>query len=277
MSQDAKSEFALFIDESGSPKPNPNDATTYFALGGVLVKRADETLIEDRVKAFKQRWQIDENTPLHGNEIRSKKKKFAWLGKLSDQDRSRFIEDLTDTISSLPVTVHACVVSRQGYLDRYLGQYGEDTWEMMKSAFSILVDRSVKYVADEGESIMIYYEKAGKREDGLIESYFKEIREKGLPFNSEKSSIYSPLNESELSKYLRGIEGKSKSNAILQIADLCLYPVARSMDRPDDKAYISLKESSILIDSRLTAEKVGTQGIEYYCFDGIPKTTKPPR
>jgi Protein of unknown function (DUF3800) len=273
MSQDAKSEFALFIDESGSPKPNPTDAATYFALGGVLVKRADETLIEDRVKAFKQRWQIDENTPLHGNEIRSKKKKFAWLGKLSDEDRSRFMEDLTSTISSLPITVHACVVSRQGYLDRYLGQYGEDTWEMMKSAFSILVDRSVKYIADEGESIMIYYEKAGKREDGLIESYFKEIREKGLPFDSKKSSIYSPLNENELSKYLRGIEGKS--NAILQIADLCLYPVARSKDRPDDKAYIALKDNSILIDSRLTAEKVGMQGIKYYCFDGTPETTKP--
>jgi hypothetical protein len=78
------------------------------------------------------------------------------------------------------------------------------------------------------------------------------------------------LNENELSKYLRGIEGKSKSNAILQIADLCLYPVARSKDRPDDKAYIALKDNSILIDSRLTADKVGTQGIKYYCFDGTP-------
>lgn len=270
MSQDPKSEFALFIDESGSPKPNPNDTATYFALGGVLVKRADEQLIEDRVKEFKRRWQIDEATPLHGNEIRSKKKKFAWLGKLSDEDRSKFMEDLTNTISSLPITVHACVVSRQGYLDRYSAQYRENTWEMMKSAFSILVDRSVKYIADEGESIMIYYEKAGKREDGLIESYFKEIREKGHPFDTKKSSIYAPLNENELSKYLRGIEGKSKSNEILQIADLCLYPVARSKERPDDKAYIALKESCILIDSRLTADKVGTQGIKYYCFDSTP-------
>lgn len=270
MSQDPKSEFALFIDESGSPKPNPNDPATYFALGGVLVKRADEKLIEDRVKEFKQRWQIDEDTPLHGNEIRSKKKRFAWLGKLSDADRTRFMEDLTDTISSLPIIVHACVVSRQGYLDRYSARYGEDTWEMMKSAFSILVERSAKYIADQGESIMIYYEKAGKREDGLIEGYFKSIRAAGLPFDSTKSSKYSPLNENELSKYLRGIEGKSKSNPILQIADLCLYPVARSKDRPDDRAYLALKESSILIDSRLSTEKVETQGIKYYCFDNTP-------
>jgi len=42
MSEEKKREFALFIDESGSPKPNPKDNTPYFALGGVLVKRVDE-------------------------------------------------------------------------------------------------------------------------------------------------------------------------------------------------------------------------------------------
>lgn len=270
MSTDRKSEFALFIDESGSPKPSLLDTASYFALGGVLVKRADEQLIEDRVKEFKQRWNIDENTPLHGNEIRSKKKNFAWLGKLSDAKRNEFMEDLTNTISSLPIIVHACVVSRQGYLDRYLGKYGEDTWEMMKSAFSILVERAAKYVADSDESIMIYYEKAGKREDALMEGYFRAIKETGHPFDSSNSSKYSPLTGNELSKYLRGIDGKSKSNAILQIADLCLYPVARNKDRPGDRAYLALQESSILVDSRLPTDKVGSQGIKYYCFDSSP-------
>jgi Protein of unknown function (DUF3800) len=263
MSKDRKSEFALFIDESGSPKPNSQDSTPYFALGGVLVKRADEEVIEKSVQEFKKRWKINEDTALHGNEIRSKKKRFAWLGKLSDTEMTNFMEDLTSTISSLPITVHACVVSRQGYLDRYLDQYGEDTWEMMKSAFSILVERAAKYVADSDESIMIYYEKAGKKEDALIEGYFRSIRTAGHPFDSSNSLKYSPLNEDQLSKHLRGIEGKGKSNSILQIADLCLYPVARSKD---NRAYIALKESSILIDSKLSADKIEFQGIKYYCF-----------
>ena len=46
MSAAKKGEFALFIDESGSPKPNPKDNTPYFALGGVLVKRVEEEFIE---------------------------------------------------------------------------------------------------------------------------------------------------------------------------------------------------------------------------------------
>lgn len=270
MTEQKNREFALFIDESGSPKPNPKDTASYFALGGVLVKRADEAVIEQAVADFKQRWNISLDTPLHGNEIRSKKKKFAWLGKLFEQERSDFLEDLSNTIISLPIIVHACVISRPGYHDRFLEQYGDDTWEMMKSAFSILVERSVKFVGDKDESIMIYYEESGKREDRLLKQYFKDIRSSGHPFDPANASKYSPLSAELISRCLRGIEGKKKSNPILQIADLCLYPVARGKEKPDDKAYLALKENQLLIDSRLSLEEIESRGVKYYCFDNAP-------
>jgi hypothetical protein len=245
MSEENKSEFALFIDESGSPKPNPKDTTPYFALGGVLVKRVEEAVIEQAVAEFKQRWNISLDTPLHGNEIRSKKKRFAWLGKLPEQERNDFMDDLTTTIISLPIIVHACVVSRQGYHDRYLEQYGDNTWEMMKSAFSILVERSVKFVGDRDESIMIYYEEAGKREDNLLKGYFNELRESGHPFDSSNASKYSPLSGERLARCLRGIEGKKKSNPILQISDLCLYSFTRSKDKLMRSCYYHINEQQI--------------------------------
>ncbi|MDJ0577522.1 MAG: DUF3800 domain-containing protein [Xenococcaceae cyanobacterium MO_234.B1] len=270
MTEQKNCEFALFIDESGSPKPNPKDPAPYFALGGVLVKRVDEAIIEQAVADFKQRWNISLDIPLHGNEIRSKKRRFAWLGKLPEQERNDFMEDLTTTITSLPIIVHACVVSRQGYHNRYLDKYGDNTWEMMKSAFSILVERSVKFVSDKDESIMIYYEEAGKREDRLLQQYFNEIRESGHPFDSNNASKYSPLSAEQISKCLRGIEGKKKNNPILQIADLCLYPVARGKNKPDDRAYLALKENQILIDSQLRSKDIKSRGIKYYCFDNTP-------
>ena len=68
---------------------------------------------------FKSRWNISQEQPLHGGEIRSKKKGFAWLGKLSKVEQQQFLEDLTQTIISCPIVVHACVISRQRYLNRY--------------------------------------------------------------------------------------------------------------------------------------------------------------
>ncbi len=68
-----RGELALFLDESGSPKPNPRNSAPFFAMGGVLVERADESTIETLLAEFKDRWEIDPNVPLHGNEIRSQK------------------------------------------------------------------------------------------------------------------------------------------------------------------------------------------------------------
>lgn len=270
MSQISKeNEFALFIDESGSPKPNPKDIAPFFAMGGVLVKRQDEHIIEEKVANFKHRWNpyIRPDTPLHGNEIRSKKKKFAWLGTVSDEQREKFMSNLTETIISCPIVVHACVVSRNGYINRYFERYGENTWEMMKSAFSILIERTAKYAANQNGTIMVYFENAGKTEDNLIKTYFNELRSTGHPFNPLTSNKYSPLSSNELSTILRGIEGKPKSNSIIQIADLCLYPVSKSKSYPSDRAFKSLKDNNLLVDCHLAPSLIETIGIKYYCFD----------
>lgn len=267
ISRAMKEEFALFLDESGSPKPNPQDNTPYFAMGGIIVKRSDESIIKSSVDAFKQRWNIPLNCPLHGSEIRSKKRRFAWLGKLSSEQHTKFLEDLTQVIISSPILVHACVISRQGYLNRYLNEYGQETWEMMKSAFSILVERAAKYANSQNGTIMVYYEKIGKKEDTLIEKYFHELRSSGHPFNPENANKYSPISAEHLSQLLRGIEGKSKERTELQLADLCLFPVARSKDKPDDKAFLALKNNQRIVDSYLQSEQIQSLGIKYYCFD----------
>lgn len=259
-------EFALFIDDSGSPKPNRKDNSPHFAMGGVLVKRSDEIVIYDRVKQFKQRWNIPEETPLHANEIRSKKKNFAWLGKLEETKYHSFMEDLTDLIVKSPIIVHACVISRSGYCDRYLERYGSKTWEMMKSAFSILAERATKYVASENGSLMIFYEEMGKKEDRLIKKYFSELRSSGHPFNPKTADKYSPLSSSVLSQVLKGLEGKTKNRPEIQLADLCLHPVAKGIRTPSDKAFMAMKNHSRLIDCLLRPDQADLK-IKYYCFD----------
>jgi hypothetical protein len=260
-------EFALYLDESGSPKPSPDDSSPFFAMGGVLIERSNEAIINSLLVDFKNRWKIPQEVPLHGNEIRSRKKRFAWLGQLSHSEQEIFINDLTNTIISCPIVVHACVVSRQGYLKRYLEKYGENTWEMMRSAFSIVVERAAKYAALRNGRLMVYFEAAGKKEDRLLKQYFNELRSQGSPFDINRSSQYLPLSNTDFSRLLRGIDSKTKNNLVMQLTDLCLYPVARSQDQPDNRAFLSLKEANLLIDCFLEPSQIPVIGIKYYCFD----------
>ncbi|WP_218596760.1 DUF3800 domain-containing protein [Chroogloeocystis siderophila] len=70
------SEFALYLDDSGSPKPDPKDPHPFFGMGGVLINRGHERIIETLVLEFKQRWNIGLDIPLHGSEIRSRKNNY---------------------------------------------------------------------------------------------------------------------------------------------------------------------------------------------------------
>ncbi|MES1022510.1 DUF3800 domain-containing protein [Gloeocapsa sp. BRSZ] len=264
------SEFALYLDDSGSPKPNPKDQCSFFGMGGVLINRGHEQIIEALVLEFKQRWNIAVDIPLHGSEIRSKKNNYDWLGNLSEVEYQQFMEDLTNTIVRCPIIVHACVISRHGYLKRYLEKYGEDTWEMMKSAFTILVERAAKYVAAKNGTLMVYFEAAGKREDRLIKSYFNELRSQGHPFDTVRANKYFPLSANDFSSLLRGIDSKKKSNAVMQIADLCLYPVVTSKTNPNNQAFLSLKKARLLVDCDLELSLVDSLGVKYYCFDDYP-------
>lgn len=262
-----RKEYAFYMDESGSPKPSPKDKAGYFAVGGVLVERCNEDLIAQSVSNFKCRWEIKQDTPLHGNEIRSQKRHFAWLGSLKPKQKAKFLDDLTKTIVECPILVHGCVVSREGYVARYLEKYGVDTWEMMHSSFSILIERVSKFVAANDGKVMIFFEKAGKKEDKLLTGYFRELRDNGLPFNPVTSKKYAPLESGQLRQCLSGIDGKTKKNPILQVADLCLNPVATSRHRPNNKAFQALRDAGKLIDSNLDEQEISRLGIKYYCFD----------
>lgn len=99
--------------------------------------------------------------------------------------------------------VHACIVSRDGYLKRYLNKYGENTWEMMKSAFSIAVERAAKYAALKNGTLMVYFESAGKKEDTLLKQYFNELRLKDILLTAaEQVNIYPYQLASCLSYYV---------------------------------------------------------------------------
>ena len=261
-----REEFSLYLDESGSPKPSPNDQTAFFAMGGVIIRRGQENNIKLLLDEFKNKWNINLNIPLHGTDMRSKKKNFRFLENLSQNKLNDFYRDLHSVVLQSDVIIHGCVISRQGYIDRYKEKYGTKTWEMMKSSFSILIERSAKYVNKQKGKLMVYYEKAGRTEDKQIQEYFQDIRKNGLPFNKHTSQKYNPYSSNSLSTVLSGIEGKSKNNPVMQIADYCLHPIADMKKHPNNRAYKYFQNKKLIVDSNINTEEIEEIGIKYYCY-----------
>lgn len=263
--------FDLYIDESGSQKPSPKDESPFFAMGGVLLERKDEDMIKNSVTNFKTSWYpklkiSDISVPLHYTEIRSKKKDFRELENFSPEELDQFYIDLNNMAITCPIVIHACVISRFGYYNRFQPIYGEKTWEMMKSGFCIVVERAAKYVQRKGGRMKVYFEGIGKRENEALKQYFKELRTTGHFFSPDTASIHKPLSAEDFSHVLTAIEDKKKTNLIMQLADFCLHPIADIKLHPTNRAYQAFRAGNIIVDCQLGGNELSERGIKYYCY-----------
>lgn len=262
----------LYFDDSGSRNPDKNsvsqegrhDKVDGFALGGILVREEDIGFILGRYRAFVDEWGIDYY--LHSTRIRCRQGKFAWLQK--KENAERFYPALESFLLSLPVIGIACVVHRPGYVARYKEKYHDRLWYMCKTTFAILVERAAKYADKQDRKLEIVFESSGKYEDRDINSYLKELKKKGNPFNPTTSEGYCPLSSKDFSRIILGEpKRKTKANHLLQIADLFLFPMVKGGYDQKYFPYRRLKESGKLIDCVLSEEDCPYMSIKYSCFD----------
>jgi hypothetical protein len=168
---------------------------------------------------------------------------------------------------SLPFVGMACVIDRQGYVTRYRERHHR-LWYICKMAFCVLAERAAKFADDNGRKLEIFFERSGNKEDRSIIQYMRELEREGNPFNQQTSGVYTPLSAED---YHRNILGeprwKTKEVAMIQIADLVLYPMAKGGYDSSYNPYRKLKESGKLIDCLLTEDQILVGGNQYSCFD----------
>lgn len=265
-----KTTFVLALDDSGTRHPDrkpgklPAHGSDWFSLGGILFDEADELLIRDMHAGFCSRWGID--APLHSVEIRAKSGAFSFLAEMSGEELGRFNLELSQMLTGLPVLGHACVIDRPGYDARYIPKYGRQRWLLCKSAFSIVVERSAKYVRRREGRLRVYIEKSDKKTDRTLKGYYDEMRGVGMPFSQETSSKYNPADSRILTETLFEFRPKDKSSPLAQFADLYLWPICMGGYNEQCKPFVSLKDSGRLIDCAV-AENEQDCTIKYYCFD----------
>lgn len=268
--QPIKKELLLYLDESGSRDPDRHpkqsaDAPDWFGIGGVLVSAEDKSSIESTMSAFRTRWPQMGDTPLRSYDIRNKTGRFRWLSQLGESSLLTFYEDLSSTMTSLPIVVTGCVVHRPGYNQRYLQEYGPRRWKLCKTAFHIAVERAAKYAVHHGARMRVYVERSDKATESQLKSYYSEMRQAGQPFNAQTSAKYQPMQADQLKQTLYDFEVKTKNSQLMQLADLVLWPICRGGYVPTDRAYSLLQKNGKLIDVHCT-EQNGLLGIKYSCF-----------
>lgn len=261
----------LYLDDSGTRHPDhkpgrlPKHGHDYFALGGVLIKQEQEKIAPDLYKKFCDKWEI--NYPLHSVDIRNPQKQFKWVGNLTEKERQSFYEELYQLLAQSPVIGIACVIDRPGYNQRYLEQYGRQRWSLCKTAFTVLIERAAKYAENQGYKLRVLPEKCNKKEDKMLNGYYEDLKDKGMPFGQDTSVKYTPLNADDFKRLLYEFKLKEKSSPIVQLADLYLWPMAIGGYDKNNKPYKRLLEDTKLIDCFCEQNLLPYQGIKYSCFD----------
>jgi hypothetical protein len=269
--------LCIYLDDSGTRNPDHNLSKEimyrdWFTLGGYLSYEEDEGVIRTAHAKFCETWGI--NYPLHSYDIRSETKNFTWLRALEEREKRRFFRDLSEMLLGIPIIGHASVVDRPGYNARYREQYGRQTWDLCKTAFSVICERAAKRARSENRKLRVYVEEGDKSADDKIREYYATLRANGMPFAGATSAKYAPLSAAELKDTLYDLDFKAKTSPMAQVADLYAYPIARGGYDPEYFPYRQLWDRKRLIDSLLSEEEIPHLGVKYSCFETIDKNKK---
>ncbi|MCK5493115.1 MAG: DUF3800 domain-containing protein [Candidatus Omnitrophica bacterium] len=276
-----KPDYYFYIDDSGSRYPDKqnfidrNDGMDNFALGGVLIAEKDKKMIKEKYEDFCNKWDID--YALHSSDIRGMRNDFAWLEE-STKNKEKFLTELEEFLISLPVIGFASVIYRPGYNERYKEKYGDKRWWMCKTAYTILIERTTKYLKKTDSTMFVRFEEAGKKEDRAIFEYAKNMKNIGHPFSSETSEKYNTLDKDDYKKVILGEpKRKKKWNLFIQIADIYLYPMVKRRYDSEYRPWKVFYKQGKVIDAYLPENSLEIEGIKYSCFENFKIESKKPK
>ena len=265
-------EIHLFIDDTGSRYPDRKpsvrkDGMDCFGLGGVLVDEEYSKPVADAHASFCQKWNI--TNPLHSTKIRGKRHSFAWLGDPKRRtEATSFHNELAELLAIQPLLGIAAIVHRPGYVSQYKEQHADRLWLMDKTAYSILVERAVKYARSRNRKLRVFFEASGKREDAAIRTHHAELIAMGMPFDAKSSEGYDVLTSGDFKEHLfADPQERTKETPLIQFADLYLYPIAKAGYDQSYQAYSELKRNGRIIHCTAEESVQNKLGIKYSCFD----------
>jgi hypothetical protein len=232
MNPSSDSRFIAFFDECGDHSMEKIDADfPLFVLSTVILERA--AYIEKVIPALnrlKLRFWPHEGVNLHSRDIRKQHGDFSFMRL--PENRKAMLQALSETMEVLPFTLFITAIQKTKHKERY-GINAANPYDL---ALTYTFERVLHFLEGVGEtSLPVTAEARGKIEDNELARAFLRIVTEGTGFH--------PVEKFRALKCPLAFRRKSDNIAGLQVADLCAYPAARQILKPEqpNQAYEVIK------------------------------------
>ena len=227
--------YQFFLDETGDHGLSYIDSNfPLFLLCGCLFREDEFIDTERKINEFKIKYFGTKNAILHSRDIRKCEGPFQILFDL--EIKKHFYEEWNKIIGDANFIIIGAGIQKEEHIKRY-GKGAKDPYSL---SLTFIVERLI-FCLDKYAVVEIKVEKRGKREDETLLSHYNSVYDRGTYYVSRER-----MQERIKSFWFFG---KSDNLVGLQIADLCAYPLARHLIRPDEP-YIPFKvlENKIYCD-----------------------------
>lgn len=242
----------MFIDENGdaslknikekiSNEKLIDNNERFFTITGCVIKKKDFISIRNDIIALKNKYWEDgkfnynnkkvKRVCFHSSEIRGRKGPFS--DKVIDYDN--FINDLTNFMNNLPVTVFSSTIDKEKHCMKYT-----DPVHPYNLCLDFILERFVKYYLKWHEKGIIILEARGKAEDEFILNHIKKTISLGTYFVDR--SYFQKINGVYFNPKWCKKNDEQLSYFGLECSDVLSYPIHKyaKFDKKD-KAFQTLE------------------------------------
>ncbi len=224
MSGSSRSDYIVYVDESGSPVLDADRKDFPIFVLVFLVVQKDHYC--DAVVPALQRLKFEfcghDQIILHERDIRRQSGEFAFL-QVSKALRERFLTRVGEIVAPLEFTLACSIIDKSKLRTRY-----SDPMSPYDLALTFCLEKTAKVLRqkDDNGDVHVIFEARGSKEDHHLELEFRRITDGdpqiGQPSPLLQRRVWTP------------IFAHKKSNATgLQLADLAARPLGLRYLRPD--------------------------------------------
>lgn len=231
-------EYYLYLDETGDHGLSYIDQNfPLFLLCGCVASLDNLPTLEKQINEFKLRYFHTTEVILHSRDIRKCEGAFQILFDLDV--KKQFYEDLNAIMAHSNYSLFGSAVHKERHIKRY-GKWASNPYTL---SLSFILERITFLLnsSGTGNTVQIYAEKRGRKEDSQLLSHFNSVLDSGTYY----------VSSVRLKKIIKSFRFHHKRENIigLQIADLCAYPIARHILNPKEP-YVPFE----IIESKINSE-----------------------